>query len=584
MPIEEVRPGQRGVARTVFAGTEPEEFAIEVLGVARNGLGPGRDLIVVKLIGDRVERSGVVAGMSGSPVTIDGRLVGALSYRLGVFTKEPIAGVTPFAYMAEIPASAEGMEPAGAAVPSRALQRPSDRAAAQPDEMISPPAPGAGGDARPIAVPLVLAGAEPGLLDQIGDPLQRAGWLPLAGGTTAGPAAAESRPLAAGDAVGAQLMGGDLSVAATGTVTEVDGNRVWAFGHPFLRTGPTSLPMTRVEVVATVSSDFNSYKISNVGDPIGTFDQDQASGIAGKLGAVPPLVPLRVSLRGAGGGVRERRFTLIDHPAWSPYLVQLAVLNSLLPEIAYGEEVTVRLDAAVELAGQAGARFHEAYSSGGPAGTPALAAATEAGLLVASLASNRFERANITGITVSLSITPGRGLLTLERAEPLRRQVRPGETIEVRVGLAPYRGEPLERRLSLALPAQAPPGRLQIVVGSAGAIDQTEGQALAQQIRQLESVGAIIHWINGLRSSDRLYVKAYRQAAGAVVDGNILPGLPPSILGILAGDRSGGGFAYSDQSPVAEVIEAFPEVIVGSRTFTVDVLPPTGGEPRGEGR
>jgi hypothetical protein len=575
-PLAGVRAGQRGVARTVFAGAEPEEFDLEVLGVAQNGLGPGKDLIVIRLMGERVEHTGVVAGMSGSPVMIGGCLAGALAYRLGAFTKEPIAGVTPFAYMAAIPADGGGSPSAtygGQREAVAAIAALADPETRVQRGLLPPPGVETADESHPLRVPLMLAGAVPGLLDQLAGSLERAGWFGVVGGGPVAPIASPSRGLAPGDAVAALLLDGELTVAATGTVTAVDGDRVWAFGHPFLRTGATNLPMTRVDIVTTVASEMNSYKVGNVGAAIGTFNQDQAAGIAGRLGPVPRLLPLQVTLRSDGAPPRIHHFGLVDHPAWSPFLVQLAVLNTALPDLAYGDDVTVVMDATVRLAERQEARFHEAYAGGVAAVPPAVAAAAETGLLVASLSGNRFGPPAIESIDVDLSISPRRGPLTLEAAEPSRRRVRPGEAVEVRASISTYRAAPEPYPLVLRLPEDLQPGSLQVVVGGAGAVDQSERRAATQRLQQLDSVAAIVGWINELRSSDRLYARAYRHGAGAVVDGRLLPALPGSVLDVFAGDRSGGGFAYIDQVPVAETSRTLPGPLVGSRSFTLEVLP-----------
>ena len=564
------------MASTVFAGTDPEQFEIEVLGVARNGLGPGKDLIVVRLFGERVEHTGVVAGMSGSPVTIGGCLAGALAYRLGAFTKEPIAGVTPFEYMAAIPADGGDSPlpaPRGVLEATAAIASLADSGEHARRTLLPPPGVESGDDARPIRVPLLVAGAVPGLLEQLTGSLERAGWSGVVGGGPADPTAAFSRTLAPGDAVAALLLDGELTVAATGTVTEVDGDRVWAFGHPFLRTGTTRLPMARVDIVTTVASAMNSYKVGNVGSAIGTFHQDQAAGIAGRLGPVPKLLPLEVTLRSDGSPPRVHHFGVVDHPAWMPFLAQLALLNTALPDLAYGDEVTLSMDTTVRLAGQQEARFHEAYAGDAQTVPPAVAAAAETGLLLASLTGNRFGPPAIESVGVELSISPRRGPLVLEAAEPSRRRVVAGEQIEVRALISPYREAPALHRLVLQLPADLQPGPLQVVVGGAGAIDQSERRAATQRLRQLDSVAAIVGWINDLRSSDRLYARAYRQGAGAVVDGHLLPALPASVLDVFSGDRSGGGFGYIDQVPVAESSQTLPGPVVGSRTFTLDVHP-----------
>jgi hypothetical protein len=570
VPVDAVRPGQRGTVRTVLQGTERCDYPVEVLGVARNSLGPGRDLIIVQLLGEEMQRTGVAAGMSGSPVFVEGRLLGALAYRIGSFTREPIAGVTPFGYMLEIPAGPEE-PPSGAVTDLRILHR-SGGVGPDPGVPAPPVADGVAGEARPVATPILLSGATPGLVPRVGGALEGAGWVV----TTGGGSDDLPRPvdLQGGDPVGAQLLRGDLSLTATGTVTAVEDGRVWAFGHPFLRSGAAGLPMTGVEVITTVASELSSFKMANTGAVIGTFSEDRFSGIAGRLGPGPDLIPVHVEVRGPGAEPTTYRYEMIRHPVWSPFLLQSALLNSLLGGPEYGDTLTLTMDVRLRVAGHGEVTLHEAYAPVAPTDVPAVNAAADAGRLTAALVANRFEAAALIDVEVTLEVVPERRYAVVESAHPLRNRVVAGESLPIRVVLAPYRGARQERTVSVPVPARTHPGPLEILVGSAGTLDRAEGRIQQVRLAQLGDLGGILSWIRELRSSDRLYVELSRRAPGALLDGRLLPDLPGSVRGVLRGDSTSGGVVSLDRNRLEETSFPVDAVLIGGHRLSVEVVEP----------
>ena len=319
MPIEEVRAGMVGVGRTVFEGTELKDFKVQILGVLRNVQGPRRDLILARLEGAGLAQSGVAQGMSGSPVFIDGRLIGAVSYSIGAFPKEPIAGITPIAEMKdatplprragtgqarlELPITREGLAAALASVSAR--MTPFARRPADVQSIGLPNSAGAqiGAMLRPISTPLLLGGFEPETVDLVSGAFRDAGFAPTVTGMSGGTQpAAPAGPLREGDAIGVALASGDIDLGATGTVTHIDGERVYAFGHPFYNLGPAAFPITRAYVYTILPSLLTSFKISSMGETIGTMTQDRPTAIAGTLGKGPALVPMTVTLERSAEG------------------------------------------------------------------------------------------------------------------------------------------------------------------------------------------------------------------------------------------------------------------------------------------
>src|SRR5258706_3061619 len=352
MSVGDVRPGMVGVGRTVFDGVHVEEFKAHIIGVLENVIGTHRNLILAKLEGGPLANTGVIAGMSGSPVYIDGRLIGAVSYALGAFSKEPIAGITPISEMTdstrfsdarpigskvkvEYPLSRDGLTAAF----RKALnwnrpfaERPNDAQLAG----VSPVAGLGGGQIgtllRPIATPLVMSGFEPDVADLFGGAFQDQGFIPTGGGGSPGARAGEAPfegPLKPGDAVGVMLVGGDLQLGATGTVTHLDGDRVYAFGHPMYNLGPTEFPMTRAYVYTILPSLFSSMKLSTTGEVIGTVLQDRATAIAGRLGPGPRMIPVTISLESGRQPTQTFHFTVVNDQLFGPLMTYASILNTL---------------------------------------------------------------------------------------------------------------------------------------------------------------------------------------------------------------------------------------------------------------
>src|SRR5688572_27179297 len=345
MPIDEVRPGMIGVGRTVFQGADLADFKVHIIGVLRNVQGPRRDLILARLEGGPLAQTGVAAGMSGSPVYVDGRLIGAVSYSIGAFSKEPIAGITPIQEMKdatsmsrtriaqqariELPVTRESLTAALTAAYARLAPF-----AARPADVQSiglPATAGAqlGAMMRPISTPLLMAGFEPEVAEMIGGGFRDSGFSPvITGGTSAG-TEAPTGPLREGDAIGVSLIGGDLEMGATGTVTHIDGDRVYAFGHPFYNLGPTEFPMTRAYVYTVLPSLASSFKLSTTGEVLGTFLQDRATAIAGRLGPGPRTIPITLTLESPRGAPRTFNFGVVNDQLFTPLMTYAAILNTL---------------------------------------------------------------------------------------------------------------------------------------------------------------------------------------------------------------------------------------------------------------
>jgi hypothetical protein len=583
MPVDEVSPGMVGIGRTVFQGTKLDEFRVHIIGVLRNVIGPRRNLILAKLEGGPLAQTGVIAGMSGSPVYIDGRLVGAVAYSLGQFSKEPIAGITPIAEMIETSTLARRPAPARAR-----LQVPVTRealasalgeafAAARPFASRSGDVqllrgvagsidPQIGALMRPIATPLVMSGFEADLISSVVGAFSDNGFVPMFGGAGDGPAPEEpTGKLQPGDAVGVNLISGDLSLGATGTVTEVDGDRVYAFGHAFYNLGPTEFPMTRAYVYTLLPSLAASMKISSTGDVIGTFQQDRTSGISGTLGKGPATVPVRVTLDAARGLKKDFSFRVVNDQLFTPLATYVSILNTLGSyEREYGA-------ATFSVKGKALVRKHGAidFEDVFSGDSPSVGAASYIAAPINFLLGNDFEPIEIEALDLTISSTEERRTATLERVWLDAVLPRAGRTYPLNVLLRTHRGDEVTRTVPVAIPANAT-GALSILVSDGLRLGQLEQRELRQTL-QLRGIPQMIRTLNNARKNNKLYVKLLSSDAGAVIQGEYLSSLPPSVLAVYEGDRNGGTFVPLRNATLGEWELTTEHAVSGTRTLTVDV-------------
>jgi hypothetical protein len=585
MPITDIRPGMVGVGRTVFSGTQVEEFRAHILGVIENVIGTQRNLILARLEGGPLATTGVIAGMSGSPVYIDGKLIGAVSYALGSFPKEPIAGITPIAEMTdatsitstrapgarvkvEFPLSRDGLLQAF----RKALNwnRPfADR----PDDaqfIGSTGLSGVGGREiatmlRPIATPLVMSGFEPDVASTLGAAFQDQGFVPMAGaaGTHPGEMPFDG-PLKPGDAIGVTFVNGDLELGATGTVTHIDGDRVYAFGHPMYNLGPTEFPMTRAYVYTVLPSLFSSAKLSATSEVIGTFTQDRATAIAGRLGPAPHMLPVTMTLEADRGGKRTFKFNVVRDQLFTPLMTYTALVNTLGSyERQFGT-------ASYSVAGMVNLKKYEAVSfdnlfagDNSPSNASAYVVAP-----ISALINNDYENVDIDSLELTVKSTEEPLTATVERVWLDDTRPRAGRTVPLKVLLRTYRGEDLLRTIPIAIPSNAS-GSLVVMVSDGQRLSQSEQREARQP--QPRSVPQLIRSLNKARQNSTLYVKLLASDPGAVVRGELLSSLPPSVLAVLESDRSGGSFNPLSSATIGEWELPTDHVINGVRTLTIQV-------------
>jgi hypothetical protein len=586
MSVAEIRPGMVGTGRTVFDGTHVEEFKAHILGILDNVIGSHRSLILARLEGGPLANTGVIAGMSGSPVYIDGRMIGAVSYALGSFSKEPIAGITPIGEMTDATMLNE-IRPLGAKVHVEfPLTRENLTAAfrkafswnrpfaERPDDLRLSGVTGVAGLSgsevgtllRPIATPLVMSGFGPEMTDLLGAAFREEGFMPTGGSGAAfhnGEMPFDG-PLKPGDAIGVELMNGDLMLGGTGTVTHIDGDRVYAFGHPMYNVGPVEYPMTRAYVYTVLPSLFSSTKLSSTGEVIGTFTQDRATAIAGRLGTGPRLIPLTMTLESDHGATRVFHFGLANDQLFTPLMVNAGIANTLFSYERQLGASTFALRGTAKVKNHEPVTFENLFSGDMAAVNASMYVAAP----IAALMGNDYEKLDVDSIDLTVKATEEPKTATLERVWIDDPRPRAGRTVPLKVLLRTYRGEEIIRTLPIDIPANAS-GSLSVMVSDGARLGQLEQREA--RLPQPRNVPQMIRTLNRTRRNDTLYVKLLGNDAGAVVNGEVLSSLPPSVLGVLEADKNGGNFNPLHSATLGEWELPTEHAVNGSRTLTIIV-------------
>jgi hypothetical protein len=530
----------QGYAYTIFAGDQVEKFDLEVIGVMPNFLGPRQSIILVQLKGPKVEHTGVVAGMSGSPVYLGGKLAGALSLKLGVFTKEPIAGVTPIEDV--LRPTRQGAIRASEQQSAEQLSLP----AAETSRTGLP----SGSALQPIETPLVFSGFQPTTLQQFAPQIQSYGFVAAQGGTAA--PRKEDAHLVPGDMAGMVLVQGDVSINSACTVTAVEADRVFLCGHPFLSLGDVALPMARSRVVTTLSSELSSTKIVNMGGSIGTITGDHLTAVTGKLGPPPAMIPLDLTVS-SGKLEKKLHFEIVNHPKLTPLLVAITTFNGLTQNAIYGEGTTLHFSGEIRLQGHAPVLIENTYAPGDTLGQDGMPIALSVQGIFTRLFTNTYEVLPIDRIALRVDSQPGRQSLVIDSAWLEKSEAAPGETVRVRVLLHPYRGASRVVETAVRVPDQISPGAsLRVLV--------TDGDLLSRASRGFAFAGSdgppgldqLIAMLNRERRNDRLYVGLFVPSPTILWDDKELPNAPLSEVNVIGGRPTSGSVQVLRESLASE--------------------------------
>ncbi len=545
-PLSQVHRGQMATAWTVFTGARPEPMQVEILGVLRGARGPGQDMILAKLHGTKPEYTGVVAGMSGSPVYIGNKLLGSLSYRIGQFAKEPIAGITPIAQMLEVkdmPVNTQWASASLAHLP------------AEPANGLS----SGNMTFQAMETPLVMSGFRPEAIRL---------WQKEMAGTgldviSAGGGSGSSRSNAAGSfdtisrsaiesvvpgsAVSAQLVRGDLEISATCTVTYVDPKQLLACGHPILQAGSVSLPMTTAEVVDTLASPLNAFKIVNTGDPIGTFTDDRDSAIRGVLGIRPHMIPVHIAVHGEGAD-RKLNIEVVDLPSLTPQAVLVSLYDALLQNNNSGLETSYHVTGSVNIDGYPPSPL-DLWAPAGDQISAQLSAAMQTDQSFAQLYANGARQGAIKAIDLNVDSIPRRAQVEIETARiDSGNIVHAGDTVVVEATLRPWQQPERNIRIPIVLPPQLPAGPLRLLVSDAGTLDRAlNPPRISNRAVDLDTALATA---KNHHPADHIFVSLLLPDAQAGIDGHTLSALPLSVANALEPMRSSKDVTLNGESAV----------------------------------
>jgi hypothetical protein len=525
IPADEIHAGMHGTGRSTFSPRGVEEFTVEVLGVL-HGWVPGGDLIVIEASGGPLAETGIFRGMSGSPVYLDGRLAGAVSYNLGGFGERAIAGVTPIAEM--LPIATAGGE--GESRPPN-----DDPSTMPPPKKAVMPGGRSSGDVQPIRTPVILAGFAPGARDAMATLLAGYGLEVVSGGASGG-GATLGGTLEPGSPMGVQIVRGDVEATALGTVTHVDGNVVLAFGHPMFLGGPVDLPMTAAQVFTVYPSQEISFVVGAAAQPVGRIVADQMTGIAGHLGETAPMVPLQIRVRRPNGRERTFHFEVVDNRFFLGQFLGLMAFNCFSSEEKAFGDATLDLHLQVDLKSGEKLDVQDVLSTTLPPNE--LAAKVSEPL--SGLLFNPLEPAQVRAIDLDLVVTPEIRTAIVEEVTVDQSTIEAGKSIAVTVYLRPYRAGRIAIPISVPLPHDALPGPMLLRVCSTDEATRWESERAPRRFVP-SSLAQLVELYEETSGHNLLRVTLYGDARGVVVEGREMPGLPGSVFSIMDSERRSGG-------------------------------------------
>lgn len=582
-PESAVRPGMQAVAWTVFQGSKPEPMPVEIIGIWQNAWGPKQDIIVAKLTG-KAARTNVAGGMSGSPVYIDGKLLGAISLRLSVFSPDAICGITPIQLMLEVN-EFDKSRPSDSRTPDKIQQ--AENSLPLPDGLLARVM--AAGALRnfnetpmmtPIATPITMSGFSDDAVKQFSPIFNQLGLMVAQGGAggklnSATPAKDWATSMQPGESIAAVLVSGDMTMTGGGTVTYNDGKRVLAFGHPMFNLGPVEMPIAKDEIITTLASSYQPTKMGNATEVVGALRQDRHSGIQGELGATAQMIPVTMQVRSFNPDnsihkSRDLHFSVFVDHKWTPYLMMATLFNSISNLNDFSEEATYRLHGELQVEGHHRVKLTTMQA---PAETP-----VPTPMLLAGWWGDKFNRLylnsskppKLDAVNVTVDLLPERRIAQIESAWIGDNKVAAGTEVPVKVFLRPFHGERIERTIPVKIPAGLSRGDHQILFSDAETLSRF--QNIASSLNRIEDIPQTVAMLNEERSNNRLYVSLIEPRPTVYSDEKVLPSLPASVLNVMqSGRATNHQFVSSAESAREQTSVPFDTVVTGSYSLKIHV-------------
>jgi hypothetical protein len=584
--VEDLRPGMKGVGKTCYQGSKPEEFGVEILGVMKH-INPGADAVLARFSGEMIDKTGVFEGMSGSPVYIDGKLLGAVAFSYP-FSKEAIGGITPITQMVntfEQDVDFKVVNP-GIGLKKSMLwdfQKVIDGAGRglpllSRDNRWQPVAVSTEGHTlQPIATPLSLAGFSPATLERFSPQFRALGLSMLqgsgsmqSGGSPSTSSLPDNSPLEPGSNLVIHLVRGDLEVSAGGTVTHIDGDRLYAFGHPLFNLGFSQLPMHKGRALIVFPSMQTSFKILEATEPVGAMRQDRGMGIYGVLGETAEMLPIHIKMKTSRRAEKDLNFEIALDRFLSPFMVNLTIFNSILASERGLGYSTIKVKGQININGENPVKIDDRYSS--DSNSPVFAALSVAMPLNFLLAFG-YQNLDLESIDLEITTIEDDRSAILESIRLDRSELKAGDSVNLETMLRKSNGEVVKDTYPVKIPESITPGDLSLLVADGNSIMTRDTMEQGEQIVP-RNLTHLIRLLNNLRRNDRLYVRLFRRGPGAVVKGEGLPGLPPSILSILNSERNTGNMRAIDKTNLMEYqLPQTDYVVNGAKLFNLIIKP-----------
>lgn len=572
LPVDQIKPGMKGVGKSVFNGNKIEEFQVEIVGVLQN-VQPKRNVIIARLKSPLLENSGVVSGMSGSPVYIEGKLIGAVAYSFP-YAKEAVAGITPISEMMAVEGGAEKSFSFSNRQPISKFLGLQELLEMHEDILAPVNIRHVDGQAfSPLSPPLIFGGFSSAFFEKNKSFFRRMGFSPVLSGSGGQVMEKISPPdikLLPGDAVGVQLVSGDLNVSAVGTVTWVEGNKVLAFGHPFYNLGPVDYAMTRANVLTVVPSVSTSFKLAETGPLVGRFSQDRNAGIFGEIGKMPRFVPVNVKMINPEGEVKEFKIKVVEDKILTPVYLNVSLQSLLFAEERNSGNLSLAISGNIYLENGQSIRLEDLFSGNFDASVLDLSGLLTA--VVYFLANNEFRDLSIYEIDLEIAASEEVRYSYLEKVWLDKYDARPGERIQLKVYSRNFRGESVVQEVSLAVPQLPSGSEIFLVVADAESMQQIEMGQYKTRAFVPRSLNQLIRLLGNLRKNNRIYFKILASKPGLFLKGEEMPNLPPTLKSMFSSPRATSSVPTElEQSTLGEYQYPVPYVFKGAAVIPIKI-------------
>ncbi len=539
LPLDQVKAGMKGTGKSVFEGSRIEEFEVEIIGVLKN-IEPKKSLILAKLKGGILGDTGVISGMSGSPVYVDGKLIGAIAYSVGTFVKEPIAGITPIADMISVSEEKTEGPRFSPQVSIKKHLTLDDLVELNKEFFHSKSAFFTQGKAlKPLTVPLVFSGFSSFAFDRSKSFFSKLGFDPIQSAPSGQSVEQISPPdltLKEGGPVAIQLVSGDMDMSAIGTVTYIDGNNVLAFGHPVYNLGSVDYAMTKAKVITVVPSLMSSFKLGVADSLVGKFSQDRGSGLFGEMGKMPRRVPVNVKIIDSGGKEKDYRIGVVNDKILTPLLINVSLGSILTTEERAIGDLSLGLLGNIYLENGMSIHLEDLFS--GQFDNSVINLSSLVAAVTYFLTNNEFEELGIHRIDLGIQAFEEVRFSFLEKVWLDRYEASPGESIKVKIDYRTFRGESRREEGAIQIPQLPAGSEFQLIVADAASMAKIEMSQYRTTTFVPRSLDQLIRMLSSLRKNNRIYVKILASKPGIFLKGEEMSNLPPSIKSMFASPRA----------------------------------------------